>query len=332
MANAGLIRTPRIFSTGTILYGAAGLGYHVEVNSYDDALFTMQRMKQQGAFSVKSYNQPRRDQRQQVLKAARELDMLVVPEGGSTFMHNMTMIVDGHTGIEHNIPVRNAYDDVLQLWESTQVGYTPTHVVSYGGLSGENYWYDTTDVWENEHLTRFYPERSINARSRRRERAPLEEYNHISAAKICKDLVDRGVYVNCGAHGQLAGLAYHWEMWMMAQGGMTSHDALRTGTIFPARHLGLDQEIGSLEVGKLADLNVFDASPLADIQNIETIAYVCVNGRIFDAMTLDQVGGHPDTVGSDAFGDGPDSLHIGDWWGISSTDADAHTRCSCSAH
>ena len=55
-----------------------------------------------------------------MLEAARQLDMLVVPEGGSTFMHNMTMIVDGHTSIEHNIPVENAYDDVLQLWQATQ--------------------------------------------------------------------------------------------------------------------------------------------------------------------------------------------------------------------
>ena len=52
--------------------------------------------------------------------------MMVVPEGGSTFMHNMTMIVDGHTGIEHTLPVQTAYDDVMDLWRGTSVGYTPT--------------------------------------------------------------------------------------------------------------------------------------------------------------------------------------------------------------
>ena len=66
------------------------------------------RMKAVGAISVKSYNQPRRDQRQKVLQAARELEMMVVPEGGATFMHNMTMSVDGHTGIEHTLSVRSA--------------------------------------------------------------------------------------------------------------------------------------------------------------------------------------------------------------------------------
>ena len=73
-------------------------------------------MKAIGAFSVKSYNQPRRDQRQQVIEAARELNMMVVPEGGSLFQHNMTMVVDGHTGVEHSLPVAKIYDDVTQLW------------------------------------------------------------------------------------------------------------------------------------------------------------------------------------------------------------------------
>ncbi len=124
-------------------------------------------MKAVGAFSVKSYNQPRRDQRQQVIAAARELDMMVVPEGGSLFEHNMTQVVDGHTGVEHSIPVARAYDDVRQLWKGTQVGYTPTLIVAYGGIWGENYWYDKTRVWENDRLM---PLRA--ARGARRALAP----------------------------------------------------------------------------------------------------------------------------------------------------------------
>ncbi|MGB1817975.1 MAG: amidohydrolase, partial [Rubripirellula sp.] len=132
MTKAGLISAPRTFSTGTILYGATS-ATKAEIDSIDDARFHLRRMKAVGAFTVKSYNQPRRDQRQQVLQAARELKMMVVPEGGSTFMHNMTMIVDGHTGIEHTLPVQTAYDDVMDLWRDTGVGYTPTLNVAYGG-------------------------------------------------------------------------------------------------------------------------------------------------------------------------------------------------------
>ena len=104
MARAGLITAPRIFSTGTILYGAT-TSFTAEINSLDDARSHLRRLKAVGAFSVKSYNQPRRDQRQQVLEAARLTGMMVVPEGGSLFEHNMTMIADGHTTIEEVLKV-----------------------------------------------------------------------------------------------------------------------------------------------------------------------------------------------------------------------------------
>ena len=123
LALAGLTVAPRIYSTGRILYGAKAWIF-AEINNLEDARKHVKRMKASGATSVKSYNQPRRDQRQQVLKAAREENILVMPEGGSLFQHNMNMIVDGHTGIEHAIPVAKAYDDVKQLWSQTQVGYT----------------------------------------------------------------------------------------------------------------------------------------------------------------------------------------------------------------
>ena len=77
-------------------FGADG-DFKSVVNSLDDARSHLRRMKAVGAISVKSYNQPRRDQRQQVLQAARELGMMVVPEGGSTFFTNVNQVIDGHT-------------------------------------------------------------------------------------------------------------------------------------------------------------------------------------------------------------------------------------------
>jgi len=331
MQKVGLIRAPRIYSTGTILYGAAGADYRAEIDSLDDALFHLKRMQAAGAFSVKSYNQPRRDQRQQVLEAARQLGMQVMPEGGSTFMHNLTMVVDGHTTVEHNLPVETMYDDVLQLWQHSGTANTPTLVVSYGGISGEYYWYQHMDVWRHDLLTNFVPRYVVDPRSRRRQKAPEGDYNHIRIAEGLKDLIDRGVLVNAGSHGQLAGLAQHWEIWMYEQGGMTPHEALKCATIFPARTFGMEAEIGSIEPGKLADLVVLDANPLENIRDTDKVHAVMLNGRLFDAATMNQIGAHPDTVGSDAFGDGPGAIGIGQWWGGATTDTGAHTVCSCGA-
>jgi imidazolonepropionase-like amidohydrolase/Tol biopolymer transport system component len=292
MMRAGRIVAPRIFSTGTILYGAHTL-VRAEVNSLEDARSHVRRLKAVGAFSVKSYNQPRRDQRQQIIAAARESQMMVVPEGGSLYHHNMNMVVDGHTGIEHSVPVAHLYEDVLQFWPKTKVGYTPTIGVAYGGIWGENYWYQHTNVWENERLLRYVPRRIVDPRSRRRTMAPEEEFNHIDIARACKQLLDRGVKVNLGAHGQLQGLAPHWELWMFVQGGMTPFEALRAATLHGAQYLGLDKDIGSVESGKLADLAVLDKNPLANIRDSEYVRYVVINGRLFETDTMNQAGNHP---------------------------------------
>lgn len=290
MVKAGLVPGPRTFSTGTILYGAAG-SFKAEVDSLDDAKFHLRRMQAIGAWSVKSYNQPRRDQRQQVLAGARELGMMVVPEGGSTFMHNMTMIVDGHTGVEHTLPVERVYKDVLDMWKGAQVGYTPTLCVAYGGLGGENYWYDKTEVWRNERVTNFIPMHIVEPRARRRTTAPDEDYNHIRQAALAKQIYDIGETVHAGGHGQLPGICTHWEMWMFEQGGMTPMEALRSGTMHGARYLGLDKDIGSLEVGKLADIIVIQKGkdPTADIRDSEFIQYTVANGLVYDASNLNIV-------------------------------------------
>jgi hypothetical protein len=239
-----------------------------------------------GAFSVKSYNQPRRNQRQQVLATARAQKMMVVPEGGALFQHNMNMIVDGHTGIEHAIPVAHAYDDVLQLWAASKVGYTPTLNVAYGGLSGELYWYEESNVYENKRLLRFVPQRIVNAKARRPARAPRHEWNHIDVARFGKRLIDAGGKVLVGAHGQREGLAAHWELWSLVLGGFTPHEALRAATLHGAWYVGLDRDLGSLEPGKLADIVLVRGNPLKNIRQTEHVRYVIANGRLYNAETM----------------------------------------------
>ncbi|MEO9965785.1 MAG: amidohydrolase family protein [Reichenbachiella sp.] len=293
MVKSGAMVGPRIFSTGVILYGADG-DFKAVVNSLDDAKSAITRTKAFGAFSVKSYNQPRRDQRQQVIQAAHEQQVEVVPEGGSNFFHNLTMILDGHTGVEHNLPVAPLYDDVVQLWSASKTGYTPTLLVSYGAVSGEYYWYQTTNVWEDKKLLSFTPRGTIDSRSRHRTMIPMKEYDngHILASQSCKKLADAGVKVNLGAHGQLQGLGAHWELWELAQGGMTNMEALRAATLNGANYIGMDDQLGSIEVGKLADLIVLDKNPLDDIQNSNSLVYTMINGRLYDSNTMNEVGNY----------------------------------------
>ena len=125
--------------------------------------------------------------------------------------------------------------------------------------------------------------------------AAEDDFNHVNVARGAKQLLDAGVLVQLGAHGQLQGLGAHWELWMLAQGGMTPMQALRCATLNGARYLGLDKDLGSLEAGKLADLVVLDRNPLDNIRNSDSVRYVMLNGRLFDAATMNEVGNHPRT-------------------------------------
>lgn len=293
MQRSGQLVGPRMFSTGFILYGAEG-DFKAVVNNLEDARFAIARTKAFGARSIKSYNQPRREQRQQIMQAARELGVNVVPEGGSNFYSNMSMIFDGHTGIEHNIPVNPVYKDVLSLWKNSKTGYTPTLIVNYGGMNGEMEWYQKSNVWENKTLLKYTPRYVVDSRSRHRIMIPEEEYKngHVLTSETVTALAKEGVKVNLGAHGQLQGLGAHWELWMLQQGGLSNHEALKAATINGADYIGVSDEIGSLEKGKLADLIIMDKNPLENIQNTNSVIYTMVNGRLYDISTMNEVGNY----------------------------------------
>ncbi|HEX7062023.1 MAG TPA: amidohydrolase family protein [Woeseiaceae bacterium] len=287
MQRAGRILASRIFSTGDVIYGAKSTSF-VKIDSLEDAREHVRRLKAQGALSIKNYNQPRREQRQQVVTAAREAGMLVVTEGASLFHMDLSMVADGNSTIEHNLPQSMLYDDVLQFWSQTDVAYTPTLIVTYGGLSGETYWYQKTNVWEHPILSHFVPPDVLRPRSVRRLKAPATEYHHATNANTARLLAGRGVPVSIGAHGQREGLGAHWEIWGFVQGGMSPVEALRAATIVPARELGYARDLGSIEPGKLADMVIIGGNVLEDIFHSDRISLVMLNGRLYEAATLDE--------------------------------------------
>ena len=289
LQRAGKLLSPRTYSTGEVVYGAKAPGFFADIQKEDDAQEHIARLKNQGAHGIKNYNQPRRDQRQQVVKASWDNNILVVSEGGSLYHMDMSLIQDGNSSVEHNLPVSAIYDDVVQMFGQTNVAYTPTLSVTYGGVRGEDYYYQESDVWKHPILSKHVPPALLQARAVRRQMAPEEDYADAAAGGASKQLMEAGVMVSIGGHGQREGLASHWEMWSFARGGMSPLQALSTATTEPARHLGFDKDIGTLEEGKLADLVILSDNPLEDIRNTDKVEHVMLGGRLYEAETMNEV-------------------------------------------
>lgn len=314
MTMAGMLTGPRWLSSGQVIYGRAGRSdsvYH-RIRSRQDATRLIQRRQQLGHSILKSYKLTTREQRQWLVEAARAGGYMVDGEGAGAFYDIISMVLDGHTNIEHNLPVPTYHDDLLQLFAAAEVATTPTLIVAFGELFGENYIYQTQRPWDDDKVRRFNP--AVNAsynpianegspplmvRGMHTIHVPPEVYDigFRAVSRSVKALDDAGVVVNAGSHGQVAGIAFHWELQLMAEGGMDAMRILRATTINPATTYGLDHQLGTLEEGKLADLIVLDANPLEDIRNTNTVRYTMVNGRLYDAHTMHELGHKPRSRG-----------------------------------
>ncbi len=288
---------PRIYSTGPGVFAGEN------IRDADHAKSILRRYAEYyDTKTLKMYMSGNRQQRQWIIQAARELELMPTTEGGLDFKIDMTHAIDGYPGVEHNLPIAPIYSDVVELFRESETTNTPTLLVSYGGPFGENFFYVTEDVHDDPKLNVFVPGANIDARTRRRgagsggNPGPVgwfleEEHVFPRHGEFVKKLLESDGRMGVGSHGQIQGLGFHWELWAMAAGGASNHDMLRAATILGAEAIGLGRELGSIEEGKFADIVILNSNPLAELRNTVDIRYVMKDGRLYDGMTLDEI--HP---------------------------------------
>nr|MDQ3420541.1 amidohydrolase family protein [Acidobacteriota bacterium] len=282
LMDTGQLIGPRLYSTGP------GIFANDNIRSLEDARDVLRRYSDHyNTKTIKQYMVGDRKVRQWVIMASKELGLTPTTEGGSNFTMNLTLMQDGYAGLEHTLPISPFFNDVVTLGAASRITYTPTLIVSYGGPTGRQQFLTTTDLDADQRLRRFTPHEELDKwKSTDWNRA--DQYVFPLHAKQLTKWVEGGGKLGLGSHGEVQGLGTHWELWMMASGGMKPHAALKAATIDGADAIGFAKDIGSLETGKLADLLVLDANPLDDIKNTAKIAEVMKNGRLYDAATLNE--------------------------------------------
>jgi imidazolonepropionase-like amidohydrolase len=286
MIEAGSLIGPRVFSTGDPVYNGDA-GRQDDLASYRVADDEITRLVSWGAVALKQYLQPRRDQRQWVSDVARKKGLMVTAEGND-LEYNLSMIMDGQTGWEHPLPYVPLYADATTFFGKANATYSATFVVGGPGPWNDEYFFGESDVWKSDKLRLWMPWMQLVPHLRRRMLRPATDYSYPILAQQVADIIAQGGHGAIGSHGQQHGIASHWEIWMAAS-ALGPMGALELASKEGALFLGAERDVGSIAVGKLADLIVLNSNPLSNIRNTADMKYVMKGGVLYDATSLDEL-------------------------------------------
>ena len=285
LIEAGDMIGPRGFSTGdNITAGDAARAN--EINNPADALAMVHKMADWGAVSIKQYAQPRRDQRQWMAEASRTVGLNETSEGGH-FMEDLGFIMDGQTGFEHSFS-ELLYSDGAKFFGQAGATYSPTLVVA-GPRAGAS---STGSARATCGRTRSSVAGSRGARSSRRRACAGCVRRRTTATRSSRrrwrTSSPRAAMARSARMASITASRRTGKCgWARARSARMG--ALEVASLHGARFLGADKDLGSIEVGKLADLMVLNSNPLENIKNTLDMKYVMKGGKLYDAMSLDEI-------------------------------------------
>jgi Tol biopolymer transport system component/imidazolonepropionase-like amidohydrolase len=179
-----------------------------------------------------------------------------------------------------------SYDDVIKLISLSGANITPTLCLRTGfyRMAKE---YD--ELLDDARIRKFISPDVMIVQLQQAARydstkTARSDQNYKLLLKTIKSVVDAGGKVTAGTDAPFAllGTSLHSELWILVEAGLTPYQALRAGSLNAARAIGVEKDLGSIEVGKLADLVIVEGNPLERIQDAMKVKKVVKNGVVFD--------------------------------------------------
>jgi imidazolonepropionase-like amidohydrolase len=204
-------------------------------------------------------------------------------------------ILMGIDRVEHQITLGNGgerskeMDQMIKLMINDEVYYDP-NLQMYGGINLRK---DIPDlIWTDESIYFTpYTQYLLDKRGDPPPESEKEEFNQRVIELISfynqggQDLIlvgtDEPVYTSL-----LPGFAYHRELYAMQYFGIPTMSVIQAATINAARALGLENRLGSIDIGKEADILIINGDPISDIRNLRNIELVLKEGVIYDPIIL----------------------------------------------
>jgi Tol biopolymer transport system component len=284
LIETGQMLGPRLFTVGFAVRP------HYKLVSLHEAEVIVNNRVKMGAKAIKQYEQITRLQRQLLLLACNEVGVNMTNEVDQNPLYCLGMFKDGAYGVEHNPVWGDIYKDVITLVAKSGTFLTPTLQACYGRLEAKNYF---RRRYGKTFLEKVAP--IIRPDIRKQIKTQIEESKldsgFLDQSKIDAKIKKAGGRIILGSHGEDQGVGVHYELWALQMGGLSNLEALQTATVTAAEGLGMEKDLGSIAVGKIADLIVLDKNPLEDIHNSVTVRYVMKSGVLYNCDELYKIVG-----------------------------------------
>jgi imidazolonepropionase-like amidohydrolase len=251
------------------------------IHSKSQVLPEVKRHYEMGAQFIKSYADLSWNFHLEIVKEARKFSLPIAAHGANV-KEIARGVAQGYSFLEHLDMLSRYFEDINQLLAKSRVYWTPTL-----NIMGGNIYLTVTekDRFEDEKFCAFFPQECDQTRWGNRT-SFFKDLQSIQWRTL-SDARESGVNILMGTDTPyIPGASMHTEIESYTLAGYTPFEALNIASFENAKALGVEHDLGTIEIGKLADLIILDENPLTDIRNTNKIWRVLKGGVVFDPVKL----------------------------------------------